>query len=658
MATESATTSLHTPTTTTSPDEPVETMVNEEVKPIDRGTVSLPEEGKVENPKIEELPSETKPLPKSDGGVENKQTQPLAVEVKIGDSSAVDVLVEDKIEMEQDIPRSHAHSYLEPASDAVNSRPVVEPAIECVAEVQEEQQATKSVEKMQKEQPKIVDVPELSIEAVEKAKELLAILPTKESEEVVEVPEDSKVVPKEVDKQESIVPEVDVELEEQSDITEQGGKPQSVEEIGKQQEIPEVPAINESEAVVKDIEASTASSKEINEPVPEVTPKEQSEVVKQDEKVASIEAIEKQQESSEALPVKESEAVLVKDIEDSAVSEGVDKPESVVPEVEVKPKEQSVIEEVKKPESLEAEADLKAKVEYEVPEKVKGETAIDEGSLADRVEDTTSLKEEKTSKEEEHGAASEQVVSAKQEAQADVKEDKGESSLPYGAGITDVENRKEETNGTEVVEAPSKEAAVEMENGGEEREEKTIITGDENVERVGVNEELVQPIKVDDVKEAVSNAEVAERSFEVEKTGKVIEPVVENKKEEDIKEETPALVETSKDGSIQGKLDEATTTVIVPVKESQYSGLAVKDKENAKISEDKVGKENAEEIAKSNARNLEPSTKNGDVAKASQDLLREVPAKTTQKQSNNILTKVKQSLVKAKKAIIGPSNIV
>ncbi|KAF2324085.1 hypothetical protein GH714_006555 [Hevea brasiliensis] len=511
-------------------------------------------------------------------------------------------------------------------------------------------------------------------------------------------PEDSEVVSKEVNKQESLVSEVDVKAEEKSEVTEHRGKPESVEEIGKQQEPPEVLAIKESEAVVKDIEASEAAPKEIDEPqsvVPEVevTPEEQSEVANQEEKVESIEATEKEQESSEVVLDKESEAVVVKDIEHSAVSEDEHKPESVIPaEVEMKREEQSVVLKVdEKPESLEAEADLKLKVGYEVPEKVetksieektepvvpvvgvkpqeeidvigqvepkgniKAKTVMDEGTLADKVEDTASLKEEKTSKEEEPSTPSEQIVLAKQEAEADRKESIGESPLPDVRETIDAENGKKETDRTEVVEAPLKEATVEQENGGQETEEKTSKTEDENIERKVLNKELVQPIKVDDKGAAVSIAEVTERSSEGEKTGKVIEPVVENKKKENIKEETPALVETSKDGSIEGKLDEAITAVTEPVKESQDSGLEVKDEESAKTSEDKVGKENAEEIAKSDAHNLEPSTKNGDDAKASQDLPREVPAKPIQKQSNNILTKVKHSLVKAKKAIIGKS---
>ncbi|KAF2324108.1 hypothetical protein GH714_006686 [Hevea brasiliensis] len=326
----------------------------------------------------------------------------------------------------------------------------------------------------------------------------------------------------------------------------------------------------------------------------------------------------------------------------------------------MKREEQSVVLKVdEKPESLEAEADLKLKVGYEVPEKVetksieektepvvpvvgvkpqeeidvigqvepkgniKAKTVMDEGTLADKVEDTASLKEEKTSKEEEPSTPSEQIVLAKQEAEADRKESIGESPLPDVRETIDAENGKKETDRTEVVEAPLKEATVEQENGGQETEEKTSKTEDENIERKVLNKELVQPIKVDDKGAAVSIAEVTERSSEGEKT--------------------------------EGKLDEAITAVTEPVKESQDSGLEVKDEESAKTSEDKVGKENAEEIAKSDAHNLEPSTKNGDDAKASQDLPREVPAKPIQKQSNNILTKVKHSLVKAKKAIIGKS---
>ncbi|XP_021620738.1 retinitis pigmentosa 1-like 1 protein isoform X4 [Manihot esculenta] len=692
MATESETTSLHNPTTTVNPDEPMENKVNQEVMPMEQETVSFPEGGKEENPKFDELPRETKQLK---GESNNKQTEPPEIEVKIDGSSAVDALLEDKIEMEQDIPHSHAHSSLEPAGDAVKSQPVAQPANESVAEVQEEQPATASVEKIEQKQPTIVDISESSAEAVEKPEELSAVVPTKESEEVVvRDPEDSEVVSKGVNKQETVVSEVAVKVEEQSEVTEHSAQPESVSEIGKQQEPPAVLAIRESEAVVKDIEASEAASKETDEPesvVPELeaTQKEQSEVAKQDERVESIEATEKQQESLEVLPVKESEAVVINDIEDSAVPENVDKPESVVPaEVEMKPEEQSeVIKVDEKPESPEAEADIQLKVGYEVPENIeiksiekktessvlvdevkpedesevsgqvepkgsikaetvpehetevigqvepkgsiKAETVIDEGTLADKVVDTIALKEERTSKEEEPSAASEQIVLVKQEAEADLKEGIEESSLADGAETTDLENGKKETDGTEVVEAPPKKAIVQMENDGQEREEKTIKSEVENAEREELNKGLNEPIKVDDFKAAVSNTEITERSFEGEQTGQVIEPLAENKKEENIKEKTPALVETSKDGSIEGKLDEAITAVTEPVNKSPDSGLEVKDEESAKTGEGKVGKENAE-IEKSDTQNLEPPTEDGDDAKASQDLPREVPAKPIQ----------------------------
>ncbi|KAH8479364.1 hypothetical protein H0E87_031655 [Populus deltoides] len=151
----------------------------------------------------------------------------------------------------------------------------------------------------------------------------------------------------------------------------------------------------------------------------------------------------------------------------------------------------------------------------------------------------------------------------------------------------------------------------------------------ENIASETLKEELAHPIKVEDVSDAVSNAEVTEKSFEGEKTVENVVPAVEDKKEE-----IPAGEETEKDQKIEGKLDEATTIGSETVKESQDSGLEAKKKK----------------------KNLEPSTtKDADDIKVSQDLPREVPAKPTQKHSNNILTKVKQSLVKAKKAIIGKS---
>ncbi|XP_002512588.2 uncharacterized abhydrolase domain-containing protein DDB_G0269086 [Ricinus communis] len=782
MATsESSTSSLHT---TTTPEEPIETKVIGEVKPMEQETVLLSKE--VKEGETEELSSEAKQISILEEEAEDKQTKPPAVEMKIEHDSVVDVPGKDKIEAEKDpVPHSHGQSDPELVADTVNGEQVTQPTTESVAQVLE-QPAKASVVETQLEQPEIIDASAPSVEVVEKPKELSDILPSKESEEViVKDVDDSEAVSKEVKKPEMHVLEADIKQEEESVAAEQVEKLKSVEEVGRPQEPPEVLSIQESEAVVKDVEVSVAASKEVDEPesvvpkadekpkeqsevtqqvetdlvvpeveakpkeqseteqvepesvVPEVEtkPKEQPEVTEQVEKIQSVEVVEEQQESLEVLPVIEPEAALVKDkdTEESEVVKDASKPESTAPEVEVKQEEQSVvseiektnlldpeievkkeeqsaarevektelldsevevkpeehsvaaevekmklldpevvvpeeqpaaaevektklldsevevkleeesevvvIEEVEKPKLLDPEAKVKPKEESEVAEvelkskdektepvqsdvKVKADgepevsqTLTEEGSLADKVEDSTSVEEKEASKEAESCT----------------------SSLPDVTVKAALEDGRKEGEGTIVAEVLSKEAEVDIKKGDEEKEENTIKTIDRDV----LNEEVAQPIKVDDVKNAVSSAEVIERSFEEEITGKGVEPIVENKGEENLTDEKLALVETRNDVDVEVKRDETTTTVAESVQESQDS--AVKEV-SANTGEDKLEKENVEE-----------STKGGDDVKTSRDLPTEVPAKPNQKQSNNILTKVKQSLVKAKKAIIGKS---
>ncbi|KAG2724076.1 hypothetical protein I3843_01G000600 [Carya illinoinensis] len=85
------------------------------------------------------------------------------------------------------------------------------------------------------------------------------------------------------------------------------------------------------------------------------------------------------------------------------------------------------------------------------------------------------------------------------------------------------------------------------------------------------------------------------------------------------------------------------------------SELQVRSEENLETSEEKREKGNVGEIAKSHVQNLEPTINVGYETKISQNQTKEHPSKSTPKQSNNIISKVKQSLVKAKKAIIGKS---
>ncbi|KAL6278401.1 hypothetical protein ACE6H2_022002 [Prunus campanulata] len=217
------------------------------------------------------------------------------------------------------------------------------------------------------------------------------------------------------------------------------------------------------------------------------------------------------------------------------------------------------------------------------------------------------------------------------------------------------EDLKKELSGVDVVEKLAEEAVVEIEKSGEEKETKNVKL-EENENRNVINEVSTQPLE-EEVNSSISPAEVIEKSFEGAE--KYVEPAVENERAEQIKDETPAKVETKKDESVEEKQDEVTRAVDEPLKDSKQSESEVKgeDKLEEKQDETDAGKlEKVDDDVAKSKQNIEPPpTKDGDQTKPSQDLPKEAPAKPSQKQSNTILSKVKQSLVKAKKAIIGKS---
>jgi hypothetical protein len=858
----------------------IENKVTEEVKPVEPETVSLAGKPEEEDLQPNELASQPTLLDKSEA-VEDKEVEPPAVVVKkIDGVPAINVPVDDKKELEKDsISDSHTPSVPALVADVVNGEPVA-PAIHSVLKEAEEQQLSTSVEELLQEKPKMVDVPVSLDEAIAKTEEPSKVLPIKESEPIEAKDSEDSAVSKEVDKVESIIPEVEVKLEEQSEVGKQVEEPKTEAATKQPKEPLEVLPVKSEAVAVKDSEDSQLVSKEDDKPESEeqsevikVEPKEKSveviaetqepvealptkeleavqvkdiddsqELFKEADKVGtivpelrevklesevtehvektdeqSVEAIKETQDSSEVHPIKESEAVPLKDIDDlvavpgvdkpqpvipeadkpepvvlevevkqeeqSEVTQQIEKPESVVPEtevkleeqsevtkldektkeqevevkpegqfvirkqveqsevaeqikkpelvipeievkleeqsevtklhekteeheVEVKPEGQSVIreqveqsevaEQIEKPESVIPEIEVKLEEqsevtkldekteEHEVEVKPEGQSIIreqvEQSEIAEQIEKPESVipvtevklegqseltkLDEKTEEQEvevkpegqyevseqvEIKSTDEkrgQVAAITQVAQAEIKEDGGKSSLPEI-----IQKAGPEAEGTDLAEASLKEIVVEAEKGREEKEARTIKAEGEKIASDTVKEELAQPIKVEEVSNAASNAKITEKSFEGEKTVESVEPALENKKEE-----IPAIDETHKDGTIEGKLDEATTVVSEPVKESQDSvSEAKEEEETAKTNEENSEQEKVDEIAKSDTQNLEYSTQDAEDAKESQDLPREVPAKPTQKHSNNILTRVKQSLVKAKKAIIGKS---
>ena len=274
-----------------------------------------------------------------------------------------------------------------------------------------------------------------------------------------------------------------------------------------------------------------------------------------------------------------------------------------------------------------------------------------------------------------------------------IEENKGEQN------VEDKIPALAETDKDEHLEVKQAEVSTERENtGGRDFE---VV--EENKEEQNVEDKMPALAKTN--KDELLEEKQAEVSTERENTGRDVEVVEENKEEKNVEDKSPALAKTNKDEHLEEKQAEVTTvitetlkesqekqaevttiaseplkesqekqaevttvvseslkesqenTTVVsePLKEPQESELHLRSEKTVETGEDKLEKEKVDEVAKSEVQNLEPPVNIGDEIKTSQDQPKELPAKSTQKQSNNIISKVKQSLVKAKKAIIGKS---
>ncbi|KAL2477786.1 titin [Forsythia ovata] len=289
--------------------------------------------------------------------------------------------------------------------------------------------------------------------------------------------------------------------------------------------------------------------------------------------------------------------------------------ESIVEFIEEKPKETPKIVDV--PESTPEEQVEVSKAESKGEEISKPALSVEE-KPAEQFEVT-----EQTDKEPPAGEPAEKVeVETPTDKAEEVMLSKEECSdeVKLDVPVTQVETKEVEISPTEKtgVENEEKESVKETnvpEGISKEKVEPGKIeveakTEDENEEKCVVAEELAKPEtkEVEDSTSSITKPEV---------TSKDVEPIAENGSKKD---ETIASTETCKDALLEGKVDEEET------------------KEAEKVEEKPKLEENVQDT------------------EASQDAPKQdVPVKTTQKQSNNIIKIVKQSLVKAKKAITGKS---
>ena len=659
-----------------------EKKVNEEVKAIEQDSVSFSKESVEEEPKVDESPSPATPLSKLEKVSENKHIEPLIPGVeKTDDAPISDLPVEgDTKEEKHSIPDSHTPSIPLPApvEDTGNTQPEEQPAVESAVKEAPEQVANSSLEKEQEEKPKVVDAHELIAEATEKLEEPLDVLPPKESEAIgINEIKDSNVESIEVEKVEAAATLTDEKLGEQSELTKQVEK--TYEEVQ-----PEVAVMETKEKPAEQSELTKQVEKTYVEVQPEAAaieteekPVEQSELIKQVEK------------TYEEVETKGSVEV------DSATNTGTsaEKDENTQffkKEQTDKAEEPIVITNSKQVlTDQEAQTDLKEdggefcppstvsqKVDTEDKKGFSGADVVEELSKKPVVE-TEKVAEENEAKTVETEKENEQRNSIPEES-SPIKEGDIDSSISTAEVI---------------------EKSYEGENTGRDVEAIEENKGEQNVE------DKIPALAETDKDEHLEEKQ-AEVSTERENTGgRDIEVVEENKEEQNVEDKSPALAKTNKDEHLEEKQAEVTTaisetlkesqekqaevTTIVseplkesqekqaevttvvseslkesqenttvvsePLKESQESELHLRSEKTVETGEDKFEKEKVDEVAKSEVQNLEPPVNIGDEIKTSQDQPKELPAKSTQKQSNNIISKVKQSLVKAKKAIIGKS---
>lgn len=439
------------------------------------------------------------------------------------------------------------------------------------------------------------------------------------------------------------------------------------------------------------------------EPVAAKVDESQGEPEKQEEEeqpktvVPETEAESSEQQGNivEAQPPKDSDIDVVKEtsnLELEAVPGEIEKPESVSIEVEEKPTEQrqvgeeveevskdvevvketsnskleAVPREIEKPEPVSSEVEENSGEQLQVGQEV-GEVSNDvktkeaivlETSKSEGTSDDM-IKEEKTDKEEETSlTVNAAQVTSNEEPQANLVE-----PSPEVAEKVVEEDDKKESNVTDVIEGVSNEAAGIIKGPEQVSTDQEAKAGQKEEREYSVPAAVEEKVVVDvaanddDKKEPEASNAVPGSSTEVEVESKKVEEQNEAKTatieaEESVRDDNGSLVvDDKKEGNTDTKVDEISRAISEPLRETLASKFQEKEDESVDTGVDKLEKEQAVEPEKTKVE----ATKESDATKISKDLPKETPAKPAQKQSNNIISKVKQSLVKAKKAITGKS---
>ncbi|CAL0320912.1 unnamed protein product [Lupinus luteus] len=551
-------------------------------------------------------------------------------------------------------------------------------------EVQEQTQEAENEpeEKPQEgEQPTTVTSPELSTEAItieDKTRELSA--------DILKETNESEAVPTETVKAEPVVTEVEENTkepenqslekkeEEQSNTVAIAGVPstESTEAVEEKTSEPEV--LKETNNYVEEPAEAEKTEPEFTK-VDENSTEPEKESFKHDEEELPKTVIPERAIAGDTVEVnrpEEADIEVVKEINTSeaeAVPEEAEKPGDVVvvhqpieSDIEaVKETDTSQLEVVsaieEKPEPVSTEVEEKPRELVEVAEDV-GETSKEietkqeilfdtkiEETSDDTIKDPIPLKKEKTDKEKETSIiANTEQVSVNEEVQAD-PEKLVEPSLEVGEKVAEVDDRKE-SSFADVTEGVSKDEAAILEVPEPASVDHEAETGlrEEREYSVPTSVEEIVVVENDSKKEPEVPEAAQESSTKDKKQIEAKTPTT---------EDDGLAVENVKEGHTEAKVDEISSAVSEPVRETLASKF---EQETTKTAVETFEKEQTEEPAKTDSQIVEETTKGNDATKtSSKDLPEETPTKPVQKQSHNIISKVKQSLVKARKAITGKS---
>ncbi|KAE9589532.1 hypothetical protein Lal_00000134 [Lupinus albus] len=641
-----------------------------------------------DNPKHDKIEDEQTPAAPLSKTEEDPKPEPAVVVENTDDPVSLDAHIEDNLKEEKEvIADSHA------ADDADKSQPKEPRSTETTMEETAQHLQKEPVEIEEEKQPEKVGIPEASDETIEKSNNIAEDIPQTESEaelvkeekaavteaiaieektrelsaEILKETDDSKAVPTETVKAEPVVTEVEENPKEPEN--------QSLEKKEKEQsntiEIGKVSSTESSEAVEEKTSEPEASKKTNYEEEPaeaekaepvftkvhENSTEPEKESFKHDEEEFPKTVIPETETASDTIEVhrpEEADIEVVKEIDTSeteAVPEVAEKPgDVVVVHQPIESEVVSAIEEKTEPVSTEVEENPRELVEVtedvretnkeiETKQEIVFDNKIEETS-DDTIKDPIPLKEEETII-----TSNTEQVSVNEEAQAD-KENLVEPSLEVAEKKVAEVDGKKESSFADVTKGVSKDEAaiLEVPELSSVDHETEISLREDREYSVPTNVEENVVVENDYNKEPEVPEAAHESSTKDKKQIEAKTPTT---------EDDGLAVENAKERHTEAKVDEISSAVSEPVRETLASKF---EQETTKTGVEISEKEQTEEPAKTDAQVPEETTKGNDGTKtSSKDLPEEIPAKPVQKQSNNIISKVKQSLVKARKAIIGKS---